>query len=119
MMPSSGHGARRLKLQALPGLYAICRQKGGSDIAWARGDLVVIGLDLEGVCVSTGAACTSGSIAPSAVLLALGLPPAQAREAVRFSLGADNTEAEVDAACELVAAVVARVRASSAGGQGL
>ena len=42
MMPSSGHGARRLKLQALPGLYAICRQKGGSDIAWARGDLVVI-----------------------------------------------------------------------------
>jgi len=79
----------------------------------APGQLVVIGLDLEGVAVSSGAACSSGTLAPSPVLLALGLPPARAREAVRFSLGPDNTAAEVDQTAQLVATVVARVRAAS------
>jgi cysteine desulfurase len=79
----------------------------------AAGQLVVIGLDLEGVAVSSGAACSSGTLAPSPVLLALGLPPARAREAVRFSLGPDNTAEEIDRAAALVATVVARVRAAS------
>jgi cysteine desulfurase len=79
----------------------------------AAGQLVAIGLDLEGVAVSTGAACSSGTVAPSPVLLALGLPPDQAREAVRFSLGPDNTEQDVDRAAALVEAVVARVRAAA------
>jgi cysteine desulfurase len=78
----------------------------------ADGQLVLIGLDLEGVAVSTGAACTSGSLAPSAVLLAMGLPPERAKEAVRFSLGASTTADEIDRAAELTARVVARVRAS-------
>jgi cysteine desulfurase len=81
--------------------------------AGAAGELVVIGLDLEGVAVSSGAACTSGTMAPSPVLLALGLAPAQAREAVRFSVGPGNTEDEVDRAAALTAAVVARVRAAA------
>jgi cysteine desulfurase len=80
--------------------------------AGASGHLVLVGLDLEGICVSTGAACTSGSVAPSPVLLGLGLPPERAREAVRFSLGPDTTEAEIDRAAEVTARVVARVRAA-------
>jgi cysteine desulfurase len=81
--------------------------------AGAPGELVVIGLDLEGVAVSSGAACSSGTQAPSTVLLALGLAPAQAREAVRFSLGPGNTAAEVDRAAAVTAEVVARVRAAA------
>ena len=81
--------------------------------AGAPGELVVIGLDLEGVAVSSGAACSSGTQAPSAVLLALGMPPARAREAVRFSLGPSSTEAEVDRAAALTALVVGRVRAAT------
>jgi hypothetical protein len=41
-MPHSGHGVRQLRLQALPGHYAVCRQAGGGDVSWARGDLVMI-----------------------------------------------------------------------------
>jgi cysteine desulfurase len=81
--------------------------------AGAEGHLVLIGLDLEGIAVSTGAACTSGSLAPSPVLLALGLSPGQAREAVRFSLGPENTEEEIDRAAQVTASVVARVRAAA------
>ena len=79
----------------------------------AAGQLVVIGLDLEGVAVSSGAACSSGTLAPSPVLLALGLPPERAREAVRFSVGPDNTAEQIDRAAALVATVVARVRAAA------
>jgi cysteine desulfurase len=59
---------------------------------------LVANLDILGVAVSSGAACTSGQSAPSHVLQAMGLPEALARGAVRFSLASDNTEAEVDAA---------------------
>jgi cysteine desulfurase len=81
--------------------------------AGAVGQLVVIGLDLEGVAVSSGAACSSGTPAPSTVLLGLGQTPTEAREAVRFSLGAANTEAEVDRVIALVGDVVGRVRAAA------
>jgi cysteine desulfurase len=79
----------------------------------APGHLVLVGLDLEGVAVSTGAACTSGTLAPSPALLALGLPDERAREAVRFSLGPELDEADVDRVAALTAAVVARVRAAA------
>jgi cysteine desulfurase len=82
--------------------------------AGAPGQLVLVGLDLEGICVATGAACASGSVAPSPVLLALGLAADSAREAVRFSLGPDNTEEEIDHVARVTAAVVARVRAATA-----
>lgn len=78
--------------------------------AGARGDAIVMALDLAGVAVATGAACTSGSVRPSAVLLALGESIAEARAAVRFSLGPSNTSAEVDRVLALLPAIVARVR---------
>jgi len=80
----------------------------------APGPLVAVALDLEGVCVSTGAACTSGSHAPSEVLLGLGLPPERAAEALRFSLGRDTTDDEIDRVAALVPEVVARVRTRGA-----
>jgi cysteine desulfurase len=76
----------------------------------ALGDAIVIALDLAGVAASTGAACTSGSIEPSPVLLALGQPPDQAREAVRFSLGAGTTAQEIDQVVALLPTLVERAR---------
>jgi cysteine desulfurase len=93
----------------------VARAPGTANVGFegAGGQLVVIGLDLEGVAVSSGAACSSGTLAPSPVLLALGLPPERAREAVRFSVGPDNTAEQIDRAAALVATVVARVRAAA------
>lgn len=76
----------------------------------ALGQDIVIALDLAGVAVSTGAACTSGTVQPSPVLLALGYTPEQAREAVRFSLGRATTAAEVDEVLELLPPIVERAR---------
>ncbi|MGC2398336.1 MAG: cysteine desulfurase family protein [Acidobacteriaceae bacterium] len=74
------------------------------------GEAFVIALDLKGLAVSSGAACSSGASEPSHVLGAMGLSPSQARGSVRFSLHGRTTEEEVDRAIELVAAHVARVR---------
>jgi cysteine desulfurase len=79
--------------------------------AGARGESIVIALDLAGIAVSTGAACTSGSIQPSPVLLGLGLPAERALEAVRFSLGHPTTADEIDAVLARLPAIVARARA--------
>jgi cysteine desulfurase len=57
---------------------------------------LLIALDLEGIAVSTGAACSSGTLEPSHVLRAMGLPTHRAQNSIRFSLGAENTDAEVD-----------------------
>jgi len=78
--------------------------------AGALGESVVIALDLEGIAVSTGAACTSGSVQPSAVLLGLGQGPDVAREAVRFSLGRATRLAEIDRVLAVLPAVIARSR---------
>lgn len=71
---------------------------------------LVIALDLRGFAVSTGAACSSGSVEPSHVLLAMGLTPEQARSSIRFSLGLGNTTEQVDLLIEAVAACVAHLR---------
>jgi tRNA (5-methylaminomethyl-2-thiouridylate)-methyltransferase len=76
----------------------------------APGQMVAAALDLEGVSVSTGSACTSGSLAPSPVLLALGLSPDDASSAIRFGLGRDTTERDIDRVAALVAEIVGRVR---------
>jgi cysteine desulfurase len=76
----------------------------------ALGEAVVAALDLAGFASSTGAACTSGSVEPSPVLLALGLPVERAVEAVRFSLGRDNTPAEAHALLEALPDILARAR---------
>ena len=75
-----------------------------------EGESLVIALDLKGLAVSTGAACSSGSIEPSHVLLAMGLKTSEARGSVRFSLGKQNTEEDLDFALTLVPETVARLR---------
>jgi tRNA (5-methylaminomethyl-2-thiouridylate)-methyltransferase len=82
--------------------------------AGAPGRLVAAALDVEGVCVATGAACTSGSLAPSAVLLALGQPPREAGEALRFGLGPATTGEEIERVEALLPEIVARVRGETA-----
>ncbi|MBI5478907.1 MAG: cysteine desulfurase [Deltaproteobacteria bacterium] len=76
----------------------------------AEGALVAVNLDLAGVCVSTGAACSSGSLEPSPVLLALGCTRREAASSVRFSLGRDTTAAEVDEVAAMLPAILERVR---------
>ena len=73
-------------------------------------EALVIALDLRGFAVSTGAACSSGSVEPSHVLLAMGLSPDQARSSIRFSLGLGNTAEQVDQLIEAVVESVARLR---------
>lgn len=75
-----------------------------------EGDLLLMNLDLLGAAVSTGAACSSGSTEPSAVLTALGQSRAQAKAAVRFSLGRTTTPQQIDQVVEWVTQIVARVR---------
>jgi cysteine desulfurase len=74
------------------------------------GEALVIALDLKGLAVSTGAACSSGAIEPSHVLTAMGLPPEIARASLRFSLGKQNTPEDVQFALDLVPQTVARLR---------
>jgi cysteine desulfurase len=78
--------------------------------AGAPGELVVQALDLAGVAVSTGAACTSGTVSASPVLLAIGLPRERALEAVRFSAGRGTTLAEVRAVLDILPDIIARIR---------
>ena len=80
---------------------------------YIEGESLILRLDMEGICVSTGSACTSGSMEPSHVLAALGLPPQLAQGTVRFSLGKDNTEAEIDEVIEKVPEVVEQMRGMS------
>jgi cysteine desulfurase len=74
------------------------------------GEAMVIALDLRGFAVSTGAACSSGAIAPSHVLTAIGLAADRARASMRFSLGRANTVEQVDALAEAIGASVAHLR---------
>jgi cysteine desulfurase len=77
---------------------------------YIEGEALIIALDLKGLAVSTGAACSSGAIEPSHVLTAMGLRPDRARASIRFSLGKQNTAEDVDFAIELAPAQVARLR---------
>lgn len=71
---------------------------------------LLIALDLEGVAVSTGSACSSGSLEPSHVLRAMGLPHARTRNSLRFSLGPETTVEEVDFVTGILPNLVARLR---------
>ena len=74
------------------------------------GEALVIALDLKGLAVSTGAACSSGAIEPSHVLTAMGLRPDRAKASIRFSLGKQNTPEDIDFALALVPETVGRLR---------
>ena len=67
-------------------------------------------LDLEGVCCSLGSTCASGSSEPAPILIAMQCPPDVYRSTLRFSVGRDNTEQEIDEAIRRTATVVARLR---------
>ena len=75
-----------------------------------EGEALVIALDLKGVSVSTGAACSSGAIEPSHVLTAMGLSGEEARASIRFSLGKQTTEGDIEFVLARVAETVARLR---------
>jgi cysteine desulfurase len=75
-----------------------------------EGESLVIALDLKGLAVSTGAACSSGAIEPSHVLTAMGLSSDQAKSSIRLSLGKQNTAEDVDFALDLIPKTVARLR---------
>lgn len=75
-----------------------------------EGEAMVIALDLKGVSVSTGAACSSGAIEPSHVLTAMGLSGEEARGSIRFSLGKQTTEGDIEFVTEKVPEVVSRLR---------
>ena len=75
-----------------------------------EGEAMVIALDLKGIACSTGAACSSGALEPSHVLMALGLAPEDARATLRLSLGHQTTEAEIDFALETIPPVIERLR---------
>jgi cysteine desulfurase len=78
----------------------------------ASGEGLMMGLDLAGIAVSTGSACAAGSLEPSHVLLALGRDEVTAKSAIRFSIGKDTTEQEIDRVLEVLPGVVERVRAA-------
>jgi cysteine desulfurase len=97
----TGHPRKRL-----PGhLSIICGD--------ATGDALVRALDLEGIAVSTGSACTTGSTEPSHVLTALGYPDEEARGSLRLTIGRTTTDAEIETASRVIPDVIARIRAAA------
>lgn len=74
------------------------------------GETLLAALDLEGISVSTGSACSAGSLEPSPVLLAMGYPAGLARGAIRFSLWSGNTREEIERVCEVLPRIVERAR---------
>jgi len=77
-------------------------------------ETLLVALDQHHVCASSGSACTSGAIDPSHVLLAMGLPPQRARASVRFSLGHTTTDADIDAALEIIPRAVKQILRAAA-----
>jgi cysteine desulfurase len=78
-----------------------------------EGEGILLMLDDLGICVSTGSACASGSLAPSHVLLAMGIPPASAQGAIRFSLSVNSTEEEIDFVVKRLPEIVESLRSMS------
>ena len=111
---------RRIPEVALNGSRTL-RISNTSNLRFERADSesLVINLDLAGVACSTGSACASGSIEPSHVLLALGLPVEQAFSSVRFSLSRYTTRDEIEAVLEILPGVVSRCREAAPAGSRL
>jgi len=82
-------------------------------VDFVEGESMLLNLDLEGICASTGSACSSSSLEPSHVLLAMGLPHEQAHGSLRFSLGKWTTEPDIEQVLEVLPRVVAKLRAMS------
>jgi cysteine desulfurase len=109
-------------LSAVPGAErngaAEPRVPNTSNISFERieSESLLIGLDLEGIAVSSGSACSSGTLEPSHVLKAMGLPHARTLSSIRFSLGAANTEADIERVIRALPPLVEKLRSLSAVG---
>ncbi|BDU49723.1 cysteine desulfurase NifS [Haliovirga abyssi] len=82
-------------------------------IKFVEGESILLNLDFKGIAVSSGSACTSGSLEPSHVVLALGVPMEHAHGTIRFSLGRYNTKEEVDYVLEVLPPIVEKIRSMS------
>jgi cysteine desulfurase len=106
-------------LNALPNISVNGHDKdclpGTLDVSFlgAEGESILLYLDFEGISVSTGSACATGSLEPSHVLLGIGLDPEYAHGSIRFSLGRENTEEDVDYVLEKVPPIIKRIRTMS------
>ena len=90
------------------------RMQSPAGLEGVEGESMILSLDLEGVAVSSGSACTSGTLEPSHVLTAMGIPAELSQTALRFSLGRDNTMEQVERVVGLMPPIVERLRAMSA-----
>ena len=117
----SGNGvyAQRYRLENPPSVTAtavnggaMARVPNTTNISFDRieAESLLIALDLEGIAVSTGSACSSGTLEPSHVLKAMGFPPHRTQNSIRFSLGAANTEAEIDRVIAVLPGLVEKLR---------
>ena len=97
----NGHSTKRL-----PGNVNICFE-------FIEGESMLLNLDIKGVAASSGSACTSGSLEPSHVLLAIGLPPEIAHGSLRLTLGKDNTEEDIDYVLDILPKIIEKLRALS------
>jgi len=97
----NGHPTKRL-----PGNVNLCFE-------FIEGESMLLNLDIQGVAASSGSACTSGSLEPSHVLLAIGLPPEIAHGSLRLTLGKDNTEEEIDYVIDILPGIIEKLRALS------
>ena len=82
-------------------------------VEFVEGESLLLALDFEGICASTGSACTSSSLEPSHVLLSMGIPHEQAHGSLRFSLGKWTREEDIDRVIEVLPGIVARYRRMS------
>ncbi|HNR37134.1 MAG TPA: aminotransferase class V-fold PLP-dependent enzyme, partial [Candidatus Hydrogenedentes bacterium] len=76
----------------------------------AEGESILLYLDLEGIAVSTGSACASGSLDPSHVLMAIGTPVERAHGSIRMSLGRDNTMEDIEYVLDKLPPIIAKIR---------
>ncbi|MCK5434802.1 MAG: cysteine desulfurase NifS, partial [Dehalococcoidales bacterium] len=82
-------------------------------VDFVEGESMLLNLDLEGICASTGSACSSSSLEPSHVLLAMGILPEQAHGSLRFTLGKWTTEDDIEQVLDVLPVIVAKLRAMS------